>query len=261
MVSPEMKALFRLRHAPLILFLSGAIFLSACRPRLRPPSATDRPEPRGFYIQAGVFAREANARAFVDVLRGRGLDAFSFSADSGFQKVWIGAYASRDEAEKAAAALREGGRLDEYFIVSGRSFGAAAVPKADSPNRLRRDLVETARSFIHYPYAWGGASAEEGFDCSGLTMAVYRLNGLDLSRSLTTQYETGRPVAAADLQPGDLVFFATGGDDRISHVGIFVGEGYFVHAPGTNKTVRTDALSNPYYLSRFKGARRYVQDF
>ena len=260
-MNPAMKAPHRLRPAPLILLPALILTLSVCRPRLRPPAASDRPEPRGFYIQAGVFARESNARAFVELLRGRGMAAFSFAADSGFQKVWIGVYGSRAEAEEAAAALREAGRLEEFFVVSGRSFGPAPAPGTDSPGRLRRDLVETARSFIHYPYAWGGASAEEGFDCSGLTMAVYRLNGLDLSRSIYTQYETGRPVAAAELRPGDLVFFATGGDDRISHVGIFVGEGLFIHAPGTNKTVRADALANPYYLSRFRGGRRYVGDF
>ena len=122
-------------------------------------------------------------------------------------------------------------------------------------------LVETARSFIDYPYAWGGASAEEGFDCSGLMMAVYRLNGLDLPRSLYAQFESGRPVGIMDLRPGDLVFFATGGDDRVSHVGIYISEGVFIHAPGTNKTVRSDALSNPYFRTRFCGARCYLGDF
>lgn len=194
-------------------------------------------------------------------LKGRAVRAFYFPHASGFFKVWIGSYASRAEASRAAQTLLDEGTIREFFVVEGRTFSAVPAAPAGAAVRLRKDLVETARSFIDYPYAWGGASADQGFDCSGLTMAVYRLNGLELSRSLYTQYESGRAVALAALQPGDLVFFATGSDDRVSHVGIYIGGGAFIHAPGTNKTIRADVLANPYFLPRFKGGRSYLGDF
>jgi len=74
---------------------------------------------------------------------------------------------------------------------------------------------------LNFPYAWGGASAREGFDCSGLTMTVFQLNGLDMPRSLYDQYESGRAVAVDRLSPGDLVFFATGGDEKSATSGLY----------------------------------------
>ncbi|MGD0783996.1 MAG: C40 family peptidase, partial [Candidatus Aminicenantales bacterium] len=189
------------------------------------------------------------------------LQAFYFAHASGYYKVWIGRYASREDAERAALTLLDGGVIREYFVVEGRTFGAAAPAPAGAESRLRHDLVETARSFLNYPYAWGGASAREGFDCSGLTMAVYRLNGLDMPRSLFDQFESGRAAAFDRLGPGDLVFFATGGDEKVSHVGIFIGDGLFIHAPGTNKSIRMDSLSNPYFRMRIVGARSYLVGF
>ncbi len=162
---------------------------------------------------------------------------------------------------RAARALLDGGVIREYFVVEGRIFAAAASAPAGAESRLRRDLVETARNFLDYPYAWGGASTREGFDCSGLTMTVYRLNGLEMPRSLYDQFESGRAVAIDRLGTGDLVYFATGGDEKVSHVGIYIGDGLFIHAPGTNKTIRTDSLANPYFRARLRGARTYMGDF
>jgi hypothetical protein len=235
--------------------------VSACRPRVRPAAPPEFPTAGGFFIQVGVFSSEMNASGLARSLKSRAVRAFYFSHASGFFKVWIGSYASRAEASQAAQSLLEEGVIREFFVVDGRTFSAAPAAPSDAANRLRRDLVETARSFIDFPYAWGGASADEGFDCSGLTMAVYRLNGLVMPRSIFAQFEAGRPVDHGDLRPGDLVFFATGGDGRISHVGIFVGNGAFIHAPGTNKSIRSDLLANPYFRGRFCGARRYLGDF
>ena len=243
------------------VLLLAILSASACRPRLRPTPSPASPFRGGMFIQVGVFSSEANAAELTRSLQRRSDRAFYFAHASGFFKVWIGPYGAREDASSAARILSEQGVIHEYFIVDGRTFSAPAGLPADAAARLRLDLVETARSFIDYPYAWGGASAEEGFDCSGLMMAVYRLNGLDLPRSLYAQFESGRPVGITDLRPGDLVFFATGGDDRVSHVGIYISEGVFIHAPGTNKTVRSDALSNPYFRTRFCGARCYLGDF
>ena len=99
---------------------------------------------------------------------------------------------------------------------------------------LREELVRSARSFLGVPYLWGGASLDTGFDCSGLTMTVYQLCGLDLPRTSREQYLAGNPVELSTLEKGDLVFFAPGGD-KISHVGIYAGNGQFIHAPEKGK--------------------------
>jgi cell wall-associated NlpC family hydrolase len=119
--------------------------------------------------------------------------------------------------------------------------------------------VTTARGFLGIPYAWGGASPSEGFDCSGLTMTVYRINGLILPHSSRTQYKTGTPVSKGRLQKGDLVFFATKRGRRVSHVGIYTGNNQFIHAPGNNKRVRTESLSNSYFRENYVGARTYLR--
>jgi cell wall-associated NlpC family hydrolase len=91
-----------------------------------------------------------------------------------------------------------------------------------------------------------------------LTMVVYRLNGLQLPRSSRAQWQAGRPVNHSQLLKGDLVFFATAGGQKVSHVGIYVGDNRFLHAPGKNRNIRISELSNKYYRSRYLGARRYL---
>jgi cell wall-associated NlpC family hydrolase len=88
-------------------------------------------------------------------------------------------------------------------------------------------------------------------------MTVYRLNGLDLPRHSTAQFQAGRPIERAALSMGDLVFFATGTRRRVSHVGIYIGHDHFIHAPGRGKTIRISSLSNTYFNDRYMGARRY----
>ena len=123
---------------------------------------------------------------------------------------------------------------------------------------MRSEIVRTAHSFIGVPYQWGGASEQSGFDCSGLTMTVYRHNGLNLPRVSRYQFQTGRPVHLSSIQKGDLVFFDTRGAGQVSHVGIYIGNGRFIHAPSTGRSVAIERLSNPYFRSRFMGARTYL---
>ena len=89
-------------------------------------------------------------------------------------------------------------------------------------------------------------------------MVVYRLNGLDLPRSSGQQWQAGTPVRRGQLVKGDLVFFATAGGRRVSHVGIYAGNGHFLHAPGRGRTIRLSPLSSPYFKSRYLGARSYL---
>jgi len=263
---PLFKASVCLITAGAILLLAGP----ACRPRVRPlPQPPPRPAPRttqpippaieplpGYAIQVGVFASEENAVRLAEALKADGLDVRTERRESGMVKVQIGDYPTRAEAEAEGRRLLDAGRISEFFVPSVRP-SRAAVPEGGRKDALRRGLVETAKSFIDFPYAWGGTSASEGFDCSGLAMTVYRLNGLDLPRSLYDQYGGGTEVSRNDVEDGDLVFFATSGGRRASHVGISIGGGMFIHAPGPGKTIRADSLLNRYFADRFVGARRY----
>ena len=89
-------------------------------------------------------------------------------------------------------------------------------------------------------------------------MTVYQLNGLDLPRHSRTQYDVGDTIDRGDLQKGDLVFFATGGYGKVSHVGIYIGEGQFIHAPSRGKKIRIDSLSDEYFANSYVGAKNYL---
>jgi cell wall-associated NlpC family hydrolase len=176
--------------------------------------------------------------------------AFSSMDTSDLYKVRFGNYPTKQRALADAESVRSRGLIDVYYIVVPRQIPGT--------NELRNQLVHTARKYIGVAYKWGGESAREGFDCSGLTMTVYQLNGLDLPRSSWQQWEAGRPIGRDQLLKGDLVFFATSGGRRVSHVGIYAGENKFIHAPRKGKTIRTTSLSNTYYRKRYLGARRYL---
>ena len=119
-------------------------------------------------------------------------------------------------------------------------------------------MVKTAQDFIGVRYLWGGASSDKGFDCSGLTMTVYQLNGLNLPRQSIKQFEVGSPVSSSELQKGDLVFFALKGRNRVSHVGVYIGDGQFIHASSRGKKIRIDSLSAAYIVNKYMGGRNYL---
>jgi cell wall-associated NlpC family hydrolase len=120
--------------------------------------------------------------------------------------------------------------------------------------RLKR-LVEQAMTYLGTPYRMGGTS-RRGLDCSGLVGAVYGEQGLGMPRTAAEQFAEGVPVSAGELRPGDLVFFRDTYKRGISHVGIFVGDGHFIHAAGRRQGVIVSELSRPYYRLRYAGARR-----
>jgi peptidoglycan DL-endopeptidase CwlO len=106
-----------------------------------------------------------------------------------------------------------------------------------------------ALRYLGIPYLWGGASPATGFDCSGLVMYVYAQLGISLPHYAAAQYQLGAAVDRSQLQPGDLVFF-----DALDHVGIYIGNGQFVHAPQTGDVVKITALSD--FGDGYVGARR-----
>jgi hypothetical protein len=111
--------------------------------------------------------------------------------------------------------------------------------------------VKIAMQYLGVPYVWGGASPS-GFDCSGLTMYAYAKVGVYLPHNAAMQYGMGTPVSRSQLAPGDLVFF-----NGLSHVGMYIGGGRFVHAPHTGDVVKISSLSEYWYSATYVGARRY----
>ena len=117
-------------------------------------------------------------------------------------------------------------------------------------------IADEALLNVGTPYRRGGSSPDTGFDCSGLVTHVFQQAwGLDLPRSTREQRWAGRPVKHAELRAGDLVFYNTRGRPY-SHVGIYIGEGRFVHAPKPGATVRVERTTTSYWRARFNGGRR-----
>lgn len=135
-------------------------------------------------------------------------------------------------------------------------LAACASTRPPMPENSANQVRSHALAQIGKPYRWGGSSPQEGFDCSGLVQHVYReALGLELPRTSRQMSEIGSAVHRDDLAPGDLVFFQTSRKPN-SHVGIYIGDGRFVHAPSTGSLVRVEAIDKRYWNQRFNGARR-----
>lgn len=121
-------------------------------------------------------------------------------------------------------------------------------------------VIDQAMALRGVPFRTGGTTPREGFDCSGFIRYVYRRStGVELPRTAKDMAGAGHRVARQDLRPGDLVFFNTLGQ-RFSHVGIYLDEGRFVHAPRRGKTVSVADMTEKYWTQRFTGARRVQGD-
>jgi cell wall-associated NlpC family hydrolase len=237
------------------------VFFAGCAEKrvYRPPVKVieKRLAHMGYTVQVGAFSNVENAARLTDLLKDGGLEAFYYVAREGLYKVRFGNYSSKVMARESAENLRSSGVINEYYIVSPDEY-AVAKQHSHGNMYIRGEIVKTARSFIDVPYLWGGSSSDSGFDCSGLTMSVYKLNGLNLPRSSREQYEAGVPIEQKYLLKGDLVFFSTSGVHKVTHVGIYVGEGRFIHASGKGKNIRVDDLSKTYYKKRYVGGRAYL---
>jgi cell wall-associated NlpC family hydrolase len=132
----------------------------------------------------------------------------------------------------------------------------APISLMDRVSSGAHEMALNALSVIGIDYRYGGNDPETGFDCSGMVRHVVRnALGLDLPRTAREMAQIGKRIPLDDLKPGDLVFFNTM-RRAFSHVGIYLGDKRFVHAPSTGGQVRIDDMSARYWLARFEGARR-----
>lgn len=188
--------------------------------------------------------------------------------------------------EQVKLAVLDRSRLNELKVIEAKPDPPAKSnqretnpketpslpPKPDTPKQDRQRsqmqrvidafrlnmaiMQQTIQSYLGVPYVWGGTT-RRGTDCSGFVQSVFREQGILLPRVSRQQYTVGQPVQYNNLKYGDLIFFNKYGYGRISHVGIYMGNGYFVHA-SCSKGVTMTKLTKRYYLTRFAGARRLL---
>ena len=171
-----------------------------------------------------------------------------------------------DSADAAPAPnrslLSESMALSDRALLLATDFNRLLVPgtgdvgkSADAQGSVKT-VLQRALALLGTPYRWGGTSPDKGFDCSGLVGYVFRKAlGIELPRVSREMAQTGDLISdRAKLSEGDLVFFGRSG--RVDHVGIYVGEGRFVHAPSTGKDVMVSSLETGYWSGKFMQARR-----
>ena len=153
--------------------------------------------------------------------------------------------------------------LDGWYRVESGYVSAEYIrilTEADmAASSTANQVVEMALGYVGYPYVYGGSSPK-GFDCSGFTSYIYKQFGYSLNRTCSGQLDNGTAVSMSELQPGDLVIFKkyANSSKRASHVGIYIGEGQFVHASTSKVGVIVSNLSDAYYTTGFVGGRRIV---
>jgi murein DD-endopeptidase len=150
----------------------------------------------------------------------------------------------------ASLPVRLGCALSAALLLAA----CASAPSRSGDAGVAEEATRVATSMVGKPYRHGGATPS-GFDCSGLVSYSYGRAGLEVSRDTAALLREGRPVSRSELRRGDLLFFDQEGK-KASHVGIWLGDGRFVHAPSSGGRVRTDRLDDPYWRRHFVAARR-----
>lgn len=146
-------------------------------------------------------------------------------------------------------------------LAAGCAPFRAGLPADPAPTFAEQGpgalIAQQARAQIGVAYRYGGADPQRGFDCSGLVSFAHAQEGVSVPRTAAAQFGAARTVALADVRPGDLLFYRlVAGSKDITHVGIYAGQGRFVHAPQSGKRVVEASIDDPYYRERFAGAGR-----
>lgn len=240
----------------------------------------------GYSVQVGAFSKVDNAERLANKLQDKGIEAYYFKKDNNVFAVRFGNYASRKEAKQAVKELAVSKLVDSYYIASpiARNIQpltpdtvdpVAPVASVDpavttdtppaapsKPSKKPKHDTEmgdiaarTAERFVGIPYKWGGNTVVEGLDCSAFVKSVYYLCGVNIPRTSAEQFKVGQHIPQEELVDGDLVFF--GHNNQVSHVGIYVGHGKFVHAPKRNDEIKIAELARPGTTKKYLGARRY----
>lgn len=172
------------------------------------------------------------------------------------------ACAASAQAAPAISTYDDVDRLlaEKGLITRFEDVGHKVVDKAHTVADRASGLVSNAMGFLGVPYKRGGTSAETGFDCSGFVRAMYEQTvGLLLPRRADQQAKATQIIDKKELQPGDLVFFNTM-RRSFSHVGIYVGDGKFIHSPRSGTEIRIEDMGVSYWARRFSGARRVTPE-
>jgi cell wall-associated NlpC family hydrolase len=174
----------------------------------------------------------------------------------------LGAFAVLSPVQAMSRHARHEVRLarHEAHFAARHAHHAVAAQKiaAQSHALASHNVVMAAYAFRGTRYVMGGTS-RSGFDCSGFVRYILgHADGVALPRTAVEQFYHGTPIPVKDLQPGDLVFFKNTYKRGISHVGIYAGDGKFIHAANPHRGVQMDSLDSPYYQHHFAGARRVL---
>jgi cell wall-associated NlpC family hydrolase len=121
------------------------------------------------------------------------------------------------------------------------------------------NVIDRAHELLGTPYKWGGSSADQGFDCSGLLVYLFKTEAnIQLPRTTAAMHRSAAATVKRNaLRPGDAVFFKGNGQGQISHVGLYIGEGKFIHSPRAGKNIRIDSLANSYWKKNYTTAKRF----
>ncbi len=169
------------------------------------------------------------------------------------QQAWVfGEYLADTDPNSIVTAL--GGQPSERAENAPVDIHSSRVGITASSDSL---IVSTAEKYLGIPYVWGGASPEVGFDCSGFVMYVFGELGISLPHGAEAISNYGAPVEFANLLPGDVIFFQNTYRYGISHLGIWVGDNIFIHAPEPGNVISYEKLEG-FYLNHYWGARRLI---
>jgi len=139
---------------------------------------------------------------------------------------------------------------------AGTPAAPAVEPPAGVPATVTHPGVRVATAMLGIPYRYGGSTPRRGFDCSGLVYYAFRKTGIRVPRTTGAQLRHAQTVPLPEILPGDLLFFRQR-SSRVSHVGIYAGDGWFIHAPSRGKRVSWESLQSSYWKPRLVAAGRY----